>query len=82
MKKQKKPDTKMVSSELALPKKYRNEDVSNIIELAKKGKTGKEIADLYKVSLFSLKKHVSIFRKLGYSVPYLRNSEKTERAGC
>lgn len=76
MEKKKKAQPKKEIPDLVLPKRYKHEDVLNIIELAKRGKKGKDIADLYKVSLFSLKKHVGVFRKLGYSIPILRYSEK------
>lgn len=81
MEKKKKSEPKKETPELVLPKKYKHEDVLNIIGLAKKGKMGKDIADLYRVSLFSLKKHVTVFRKLGYSVPPLRYTGKVDEKG-
>ncbi len=75
VKKKEAPTKKVVS----LPKRYKPSDVMNIIDMAKRGKNGSDMAKMYKVTVESFKKSVYVFRKIGYVIPNIRYNKRTEK---
>lgn len=58
----------------AIPGNYKEADISRIINLLGT-KTGTEVAKLYEVPLETFKKHLSILRTMGYSIPRVSYKE-------